>query len=269
MKRNKQLPTILNGLIACAAVTAVPAVAQEEPEFSEFRVFIEINATDGDAGLQVLIDGDEWKEATIRDPDGRQVYNVQGYASVRDQGLTENFFESAEPSCDEDPLTDFLERFPAGEYVVTGKTVDGAKIEGSAELTHDLPRAAINLAPVGGGVDPTNPVQVLWTPGAGLGNCPPNGAEIGNPALFGYQIVVEREEPEPLVVLTVDLPAGATQLTIPPEFLQAGAHYKYEVIEIESRTNDDGDVEKGNQTVSESYFCTFVPSPGNPCAPPD
>jgi len=271
MTRSNQLFKKATGLIAPVALAAValPAGAQEEPEFSAFRTIIEINATDGDTGFQVFIDGDEWKQATIRDPNAKQIYDVQGFASVREQGLTENFFESAEPSCDEDPLVNFLERFPAGEYTVIGKTVDGEKLERTATLTHDLPRAPINLVPIGGGVDPTNPVSVLWSPGAGLGNCPPNGAEIGNPALFGYQVIVVRADPTPEVVLDADLPAAATQMTIPPEFLQPDAIYKYEVIAIESRTNVDSEVEKGNQTLSEGFFCTFVSTPGNPCETPE
>ena len=35
-------------------------------EFDEFEVFIEINATDGDAGLQGKLDGDAWKLATVK-----------------------------------------------------------------------------------------------------------------------------------------------------------------------------------------------------------
>jgi len=258
-------------LVSAAAVAVLPArsSAQEVPQFSAFRVFFEINATDGDTGFQVFIDGDEWKEVTVRDPNGKQIYSVQGFDSVKEQGLTENSFESAEPSCDEDPLTDFLDRFPAGDYVLSGKTIDGEKLERTATLTHDLPRAPINLAPFGGGVDPANPVTVVWSAGASLGNCPPDGAEIGDPALFGYEVIVERDDPNPVVTLDVDLASTATQLTVPAEFLEPDAIYKYEVIAIESRTNADSIAEKGNQTLSEGYFCTFVPTAENPCEPPE
>ena len=64
-------------------------------------------------------------------------------------------------------------------------------------------------------------------------------------------VVVEREVPEPLIVFTVEVPADATSVTIPAEFLEASGIYKYEVIAIEDR-----DGERGNQTISESFFCT-------------
>jgi hypothetical protein len=257
--------------LSLSAVNQAGWANEEAPEFSELRVLIEINATDGDAGFQAIVDGDEWKEVMLREPGGMQIYSVKGYGSVREQGLTENFFESAEPSCDEVTLGDFLERFPAGEYLFSGKTIEGEKLAGEAILTHVLPGAPENLAPVGGGVDVNNPVAISWAPGLGLGNCPPYGAVVTIPEptdLFGYQVVVEREDPEPLAVFTVEMPATADAVTIPAEFLQEDAIYKYEVVVIEGRDND-GELEKGNQTISENFFCTFVPSPAEPCVLPE
>lgn len=261
--------SVLTSLAALSlAIASSGSWAQEEePAFSQLRVFFEINATDGDAGFQSMIDGEDWKEVTIKDPDGTKLYSVTAKGSIREQGLTENSFESAEPSCDELPLAEFLDRFPAGEYLFSGKTIDGEKLVGEAVLTHDLPGAPINLAPTGGGVDAGNPVMITWTQGDGLGNCPPDGADIGDPELFGYEVIVERDDPAPLVIFDVDLPASATQVTIPTEFLQADAIYKYEVIAIEARVNDE--VERGNQTISEDFFCTFVPSAENPCELPE
>lgn len=247
--------------------TTTSFAQDEEPEFSELRVFIEINATDGDAGFQVFIDGDEWKEVMLRDTEGMQIYSVKGYGSIREQGMTENAFESAEPSCDEVTLGEFLKRFPEGEYLFTGKTVDGDKLEGEAILTHILPGTPEDLAPGGGGVDVNNPVVVSWTPGMTLGNCSPFGAVITIPEpedLFGYQVVVEREEPGPLGVFTVDVPPTVNAVTIPSEFLEEDAIYKYEVVAIEAR-EDDGEVKRGNQTIAESFFCTFEPTPAELC----
>lgn len=242
-------------LALAVALAAQSGSAQPAPlEWSELRVLVEINATDGDAGFQAKMDAVGWKEVRIVDPDGRKIYKVQATGSVREQGLTENFFESAEPSCEDDPLADFLARFPAGVYLFTGKTTDGDKLEGEAELSHALPGAPENLAPDAvGGENPAN-LTISWAPGGGLGNCPPLGVVIDPPggvALFGFMVVVEREVPEPLTVFTVELPADATSVTIPAEFLEASGIYKYEVIAIEDR-----DGERGNQTISETFFCT-------------
>ena len=269
----KHLRTLRGFFVTATALTLTVASsagwAQDDPEFSELRVLIEINASDGDAGFQAKVDGDGWKEVTIRDPDGKKLYNVRAFGSVLQQGLTENFFESAEPSCDDLPLADFLARFPEGEYVFTGKTTDGHKLEGEAILTHDLPGAPTDLAPSGDGVDAGNAVQITWAEGNDLGDCPPDGAFVGDPDIFGYQVVVAREMPEPLVEFIAELPATATQVTIPPEFLIADAVYKFEVLAIEARLNEDLEVERGNQTISEEFFCTFAATAENPCELPE
>ena len=243
-------------------VASQPSSAQPEPlEYDELRALIEINATDGDAGFHFLIDAAGWKEVRITDPDGKKIYKVQGTGGVGEQGLTENFFESAEPSCADVPLATVLDRFPEGEYLVTGKSIDQEKLEGETELTHALPGAPETLAPDQiGGVSPAAPVMITWTPGDTLGNCPPDGVDLdpvdldpapGDVPLFGFQVVVGQEAPDPFVEFIIEVPAGVTSVTIPPEFLQMDAIYKYEVVAIEDR-----DGEKGNQTISESFFCT-------------
>jgi hypothetical protein len=66
----------------------------------------------------------------------------------------------------------------------------------------------------------------------------PAGVEI-----VGYRAIVERENP--LRVFNADLPASATSVTVPSEFLEPGVEYKLEVQAIERR---------GNQTISELTF---------------
>jgi hypothetical protein len=245
-----------------------PSWAEDESlEFSELRVLIEINATDGDAGLQTMIDADGWTQVTFDSPDGKKTYEVRGHGNVAKQGLTENFFESAEPSCEEVPMDAFLARFPAGEYRFTGTTIDGKTLEGDAELTHELPGAPKILAPHRiGGVDPAA-VTIKWAPGGDLGGCPSEAGTItppGEVALFGYQVIVWREAPEPALEFTAEVPRDVTSLTLPPEFLQADAVYKFEILAIEAR--EEG--ERGNQTITESYFCTAPIATGD-CSPPD
>jgi hypothetical protein len=53
-----------------------------------------VNATDGDAGLQVFLDGEPWKAVTIFRPDGRRMLDVATRGQLRDYGLTELFTES-------------------------------------------------------------------------------------------------------------------------------------------------------------------------------
>lgn len=273
--RISTLPVLSAAALALSIAAFAPAApAQDEPpEFSELRVLIEINATAGDAGFQVLADGEAWRRMAITAPDGGKIYEVRGYGSVRRQGLTENFFESAEPPCSEQPLAEFLERFPAGEYTFTGKTNGNENLRGEAVLTHDLPGAPENLAPSGDGVDGTQPVVITWTAGLGLGNCPAGDADIGDPETLAYQVVVERVDPEPELVLSVDLePDGGSavqSVTLPAEFVRPGAIYKYEVVAIEARVGEDQEVSRGNQTISEDFFCTFTATGEDPCELPE
>ena len=256
------------------AFSAQVSWAQEDPEFSELRALLEINTTDGDAGFQMLIDGDGWVEVKVDDPNGQKIYTVKGDKSVQEQGLSENFFESSEPDCDEPgfSLTETLARFPAGEYRVRGKSTDNEHFEGEAILTHALPAAPGNLTPDEvSGVNPASTV-ISWVEDVGgLGNCPPNGADIPDPGtveLFGFQVIVEREVPGPLVVFSAEVPAGATSVDISPQFMEEDALYKYEVIAIELRM-EDGEEVKGNQTISETFFCTAGANPVDPCELPE
>lgn len=70
---------------------------------------------------------------------------VKIFGKLRKQGLTELFFESAEPKFDELNPMDFFERFPQGEYEIEGKTLDGEEIEGEVELSHVLPAAPAEI----------------------------------------------------------------------------------------------------------------------------
>lgn len=142
----------------------------------------------------------------------------------------------------------------------------GETLEGEVILTHYLPGAPAITGPgnVETGtpaiVDPSNPVQITWEEGEGVSECDPGEAfEIMAPEeLFGFQVVVEREEPEPLMVLSVDLPNDVNSMTLPSEFLEEEAIYKFEVITIEAREPEDeeDEAERGNQTISEFFFCT-------------
>ena len=245
------------------SVNAPASWAQDEPpEWSEFRTLIEINGTDGDAGFQIFLDGDDWESAIVRDPNGKRIYQAKASASTREQGLTENFFESAEPSCVDDPLVDFVARFPEGTFTVQGKSTDKVKFDAEAVLTHDLPAIPEDLSASGAG-----PITLEWTwPGPDLGGiCDDMGLAniLMDPNdLFGFQVIVEREDPEPLVVFSVELGSGETSVVLPENFTAGPASFTWEVIAIGAGADpEDPDQElapslKGNQVIAEDEFCT-------------
>ena len=214
--------------------------------FSRTSIIIEVNATAGDGGIQISLDAEGWNSLEVIDPNRREVLEVEGTGGVGKTGITELFFESAEPSFEDLPLDQLLERFPSGNYRFFGTTVHGKQLTGRAMLSHSIPAAANVVSPVqGSAVDPGSPVIVDWDPVTG----PYPGTNLPV-TIGGYQVIVERVSPQPLLVFSVFLPAHVTRVTVPAEFLQENAEYKFEVLAIEA---------SGNQTITESDFTTAGP----------
>ena len=215
-----------------------------EVELEDTSIIFELNATDGDLGIQVFLDGEPWIEVEVESPDEETIFEVAGEGTLEHFGLAELFFESEEPSFDEVPLEDILDLFPAGEYQFSGKTVEGDNLEGTAMLTHNIPNGPVIVSPEEDAeLDVNEPVVIDWNP---VTDAYP-GTE-GTIEIIGYQVIVEREEPE--IVFSVDLPASVTAVTVSPEFIEADTEYDFEVLAIEA---------SGNQTISESSFTTVEP----------
>jgi hypothetical protein len=206
------------------------------------RLKFEINATDGDGGVQVFIDADPWQTMSVFDPAGRKIFTSTTKGRLTKHGGTELFLESGEPPFTEVPLDELLARWPEGEYRFRGRGVDGERYAGSAQLTHDLPDGPRLVSPLPGGPaqDPAATV-VQWEPVE-----PPNGSPI-----VGYQVLVVQPNTGlaalPKITLDVMMPPEATSLAVPPGFLQPATEYEWEVLAIEAG---------GNQTLSSSTFTT-------------
>jgi hypothetical protein len=230
---------MLLGILLAAMSASAGAGKPKKVPFSDARIRIEVNATDGDSGLQIQLDAEDgWRWVHIFDPNGRLIFNVAGGGSVRKTGLTELFFESAEPGFDELPLEEFLQRFPEGEYRVVGKTIEGDMLFSKAVLTHALPDGPVLLGPANGSVQDPNNTVISWQPVAD-----PPGSQI-----VRYEVIVTQEEPAPPRVLDATLPATKHSMTVPSAFLlPGGIEYQFEVLAIEAG---------GNQTLSEATFVT-------------
>jgi hypothetical protein len=179
---------------------------------------------------------------SILDPRGRTIFTSTTKGRMAEQGGTELFLESAEPSFSDFSLEQLLERWPEGEYRFRGRGLDGERFVGSAQLTHDIPAGPTLVSPTEGDTlqDP-NATVVAWEPVE-----PPNGSPI-----IGYQVLVVNPETGltalPDTVLDVMMPPTATSMAVPPGFLQPDTEYEWEVLAIES---------SGNQTLSSSTFST-------------
>ena len=255
------LPIFLVAVVALILGATAPncwADDDDEIPFAEANIFFELNDTDGDLGIHALIDGDPWKKLTIEDPKEREILNIRVKRRLRRQGLTEIFFESAEPpfeSDDPDEVTltpeQFFRRFPAGTYEVEGRTLEGEELESEVTVTHLLPAPPENI--MVDGIDAaddcdavlpvvTNPVTISWDP---VTHSHPEIGRTGEMIeVVKYQLVVEREEPT-LLIYSVDLPPGVTEFPIPEAFIDLGDEFKFEILVREA---------SGNQTAVESCF---------------
>lgn len=257
-------------LLAVAGVAATSAAMadddDEELPFEEAHVFFELNHTDGDLGIHALIDGEAWRRLSIEDQRENTVLNVFVRGRLRRQGLTEIFFESAEPPFDELTPRKFFRRFPAGIYEIEGRTLEGDELESEVTLTHRMPAPAeptVNGMPMAGQCDdeeagydatlvgpPGTPVTIAWaavdSTHPDLGS-PQNSPDI---TIHNYEVVVEAElegedDEEFTTVFSALVPPDILSMTIPPEFLAQSDTFKYEVLARE---------ESFNQTAVESCF---------------
>lgn len=246
------------GLACAVTLLSAPFAAfadeqdDEELPFNVADVFIELNDTDGDLGLHTFIDGEPWKRVAIEGPNGRDLFKVYVKGRLRRQGINEVFFESAEPGFDELPPEKFLQRFPEGIYEVEGRALSGEELENDVLFTHRLPAPADGIvlagqpAPEDCDAEPlprvTEPLLLSWNP---VTESHPEIGRTGEPVeILLYQITLEREEGDPIVLQT-ELPPSTTQMNVPSGLFDSGDVIKIGVLSKEA---------SGNQTSTESCF---------------
>jgi len=207
-------------------------------ELEETAVYIEWNSTDTDYGIQFFWDSEGFTRMTIRNESGQVALDVQTKQNVREQGLTEGFFESVEPLADEVSMEEFFARFPEGTYDFRGISIDNEWLLGEAEFTHILPAPPVNLSPTEG--------EIVSPLGFTASFNPVTQDTEGNPIeIEYYTVVVEKIEDEPILqTFTVILPPDQTSVEVPAEFLGPDTAYKLEVIAQEA--------ESGNRTITET-----------------
>ena len=223
----------------------------DEIPFDVVEIFFELNNTDGDLGIHSLIDGEPWKKVVMKDPNDRRMMVIRNKGRLKKQGLTELFFESAEPTFDELAPEEFFKRFPEGVYEVEGLTIEGEELDGEAEVTHIMPAPPENIIISGeeaaedcDSVLPvvSQPLVITWDP------VTTSHPEIGIPniaiTLTFYEVVIESEGSVPQKV-TFEIPPDKTTVELPAGFFPSGDEVKLEILANES---------SGNRTATETCF---------------
>lgn len=248
MKRHghiRRLSIFLVAIVAFILSAAAPEAAAPKKgvSFDIAKIYFEYNSSAsllGDLGVHVSLDGEDWRELEIINPRGRTIFEVEGRGPYRELGMTELFFEGAEPDLSEVPLQELLDLFPAGRYRFVGKTVDGERISGTARLSHAIPDGPFNVLAVLNG----NSLVISWDA--------PTGSLTGLPIdIVAYQVIVDAFQ----VTVPADVPCTVNTnpdslsmcVTVTPQFVQslAPGEQLFEVLAIEAG---------GNQTITEGSF---------------
>lgn len=255
------LPLFLAVVMVLIMAVSVPVSWAEDDDdeipFDEAHIFFELNNTDGDLGIHSLIDGDAWKRLEIEDPRERRMLKVRVNGRLRRQGLTEFFFESAEPTFDELSPEKFFRRFPEGEYEIEGVTLEGDELESEVELSHVMPAPPIVYL---NGEDAAEdcdveelpefevgePIIINWEP---VTESHPDLGKTGDVEVHNYEVVVEIDDTpwKTSAILSPD----STEFMVPTEILELAefedgeAEIKFEVL-VRATTY--------NQTAVESCF---------------
>jgi hypothetical protein len=218
-RRNRYFLVAIAGALfgffsGCAHVEPVRPVLGTE--FTEASIILEHNATDRDAEIVVFAKGGDkgLTRLSILAPDGTAVLDVS--TQERTLGLRKFSVESAEPL-----ISKVISAYPEGTYSFEGITVDGVRLQSTANLVHRLP----------------SPPVITVNKTDGRVDCSAVAGAIG------YSIELEREvDGEAVMKLTIDLPITSTSFSIPKELLVPG-EYKVAVA-VQGETGNIVVVEK-------------------------
>ncbi|NOT54090.1 MAG: hypothetical protein HOP18_05750 [Deltaproteobacteria bacterium] len=249
MNRTNLSLIVMFSLTLAAAPPAVQAA-----EFSEAELYLELNNTDGDLGIHSSIDGGAYSLLEIEDPNERVILVVEAAGRLARQGLTQLFFESAEPKFSELDPKEFFRRFPEGTYEIEAISLTGEEIEGSVVLSHVMAapvgRITVNGIPAAKNCDAVplpavrGPVLIDWDP---VTTSHPTIGKKGPVKIVRYQFFVQQED----LKLAIDLPPTVTRFQVPAAITALGGQFKFEII---ARTAS------GNNTAIESCY-TVSPAP--------
>jgi hypothetical protein len=236
---------------------------RDEVPFDVGRLFFQLNDTDEDLGIHLLVDGEPWKTLEVDDPRDRRIFYVRTQGRLRRQGLTEFKFESAEPNFEEFSAAQFFARFPEGVYDIEGRGLDRTEYESEVNITHLMPAPPAGLtvndedAPADCDEGPVpvvrGPFVIRWDP-VTLSH-PDIGAPNNVPiTVVRYEVAVERDEPTFFKMdATVDAPEfpmlPATEYEVPASLFSSGELVKFQVL---VQGGDETGTE--NETSSESCF---------------
>ena len=85
----RKVPLFFIGVAVFVFAMSTPlswADENNEVEFDLARLFFQLNDTDEDLGIHLLVDGEPWKTLEIDDPRDRRIFYVRTQGRLRRQG---------------------------------------------------------------------------------------------------------------------------------------------------------------------------------------
>ncbi len=208
-------------IVVARATTTAPRFVP----FDALALTLEINATDVDSGILFFSDTDEsLAQLMIQDPYGHVIYEMRSDDPL-ELGLTEVFWETAEPD-----IQTALLAYPEGAYTVTAKAFDGTMVHGVANLSHQVPGRPTILAPEDGDRLHVDEVVVRWKL---------------DPNVDHYWLEVESDAQEEF---TIQLLPGSDRFRFPASLIAPDSSYKVGVAATGAN---------GNVTMAEVEFDTI------------
>ncbi len=195
-------------------------------EFEEAFLVFEVNETDQDGEVLLRMKAPEGlRELELEDPHGKTVLKLRVKGRLQhDVGLQQFLIESGEPD-----IESVLAAFPEGTYELEGRTISGHVVEGEVSLSHAMAPAP-SFFPPDGSILPPNGLVVQWSSVAGAA-----------------AYVLELEQDELGVNLTMTVPADVLSFAIPDGFLIGGTEYELGISTVSFN---------GNVAVAEGAFTT-------------
>ena len=215
-------------LTGCGGGTTPAQSTTPAEPFTVAKVHFEQNATDSDNEVVFEVKGgaEGLTRLTVVSPAGHTVTDFTARDTVT-LGLRQFRFESPEPK----DVARLKTGYPEGTYTFTGSTASGARLEGSATLSHELAPTAtfVRPEPEAEGV-PLKGLVMRWAPVANLS---------------GFIVYIEQEQSG--TSFTANLPGSATSLVVPDGFLTPETEYMMGIGTV---------TQSGNVTFVEATFTT-------------
>ena len=138
---------LVSSVAATALLLGATATQGQSIPLDEAQVLAELNDTDGDLGFHALFDGEAWDRLTVRDPDGRLILLGPASPEPRAAGPDRAVLRERRAVVRRaGRRKSSSSASPRGRYTISGRTLEGDRLEGSGPVQPCMPAQVDNVA---------------------------------------------------------------------------------------------------------------------------